>query len=270
MLRRVVREHLGAGKRPPRGDAPRRARAVDDGPADAQSRKDRLRSGALGLTGVTEIRHDVFGFAAGNFNTTDFTVEAGSWSVWTVDLTGEEPVTELLADVPEAGFLLGTATYGTNSMLVADAAEGKVYKFDAETGAYEVIIEDDLLKPAADAQIPEAIHSIRNFGEELYFTNTFGNAFGHFFLNAVTAEVGEVNIVTNLTSPLDFIIDGNGTSYVGQIGDGIVKVTQDGTVTPMWNITSATSLAFGRRKAEFDIIYAGTAVGELYALQIDW
>ncbi|PKS05924.1 hypothetical protein jhhlp_007757 [Lomentospora prolificans] len=223
----------------------------------------------LGLTGITEIEHDVFAFVAGNFSTADFTVEAGTWSVWKVDLSAEEPEAELIADVPDAGFLLGTATFDRDAILVADAAQGKVLKIAVSTGKYTVIIEDGLLTPAADADIPEAIHGIRYHGEEIYYTNTFGNSFGRFPIDASTAEVGNITTVANLTSPLDLAVDGDGNAYIGQIGEGIVKVSRNGTVTPAWNVTSATSLAFGRTKEDSDILYAGTAVGELYALKIE-
>lgn len=238
-------------------------------PLSKESKKILSIPNALGLTGITEVEHDVFAFVAGNFSTADFTVQAGTWSVWKVNIAEEEPKAELIAEVPEGGFLLGAATFDSDTVLVADAAEGKIIRVSVSTGKYSTIGEDDAFKPAEDAAIPEAIHGIRYYKEEIYYTNTFGNAFGRVPIDPSTAEVGEVNVVANLTnSPLDVAVDGDGIAYVGQIDQGIVKIFRNGTVVPAWNVTSVTSLAFGRTQEDSDVLYAGTNLGALYALKL--
>src|SRR3569833_4236590 len=76
-------------------------------------------SGALGLTGITELSPDVFAVMAGNFSTRSMSVRAGSWAVWKVDLTAATPKATLVKRVPESGFFLGTTTLSNDTILIA-------------------------------------------------------------------------------------------------------------------------------------------------------
>jgi hypothetical protein len=225
-------------------------------------------TGAASLAGITEISPDVFAVVTGSFNTKSFAVKAGSWSVYKVDLTGATPTQTLVKNVPESGFFVGLTTFNNDTIFIADAGKGSLYKMTISTGDYSVVITDPSMKAPSGALIQEGIHGIKYFNGNVYFSSTFGNTFNKVAIDPVTVKAGAVTtIVSNLQGPEGFAIGPDGTSYLAVMTSGqVLKITPDGKSTLASSVASCTCVSFGRTDKDNSTLYVATSSGALFSI----
>jgi len=220
-------------------------------------------SGALGLTGITELSPDVFAVMAGNFSTRSMSVRAGSWAVWKVDLTAATPKATLVKRVPESGFFLGTTTLSNDTILIADAGKGALYKMNVDTGDYGVVLADKSMD--RNGQLA-GIHGLHYIDGYAYYTNTFGGGFWKLKVDSSTGKAsGSPTQITAVRNPEDFAMAPGGVFYVGRMTGGVNKVTADGKTTPFVNVQSPTGVVFGRGEKDKTILYISTAGGAVFS-----
>jgi hypothetical protein len=225
-------------------------------------------TGAQSMAGITELAPDVWAVVTGSFNTKTFSVKAGSWSVYKVDLTGVTPTQTLVKSVPESGFFIGLTTFNNDTIFIADAGKGSLYKMTISTGDYSVIITDPSMKAPASAAIQEGIHGIKYYNGDVYFSSTFGDTFSKVKIDPTTLKAGAVtSILTGLQGPEDFAIGADGTSYLALMTKGqVLKITLDGKSSTVGSVTSATCVAFGRTDKDKNTLYVATSSGAVFSI----
>ncbi|CAK7212165.1 hypothetical protein SCUCBS95973_001349 [Sporothrix curviconia] len=233
---------------------------------------------ALSLTGITEVSPDVYAVVTGNFSTRGFSVKAGSWAVWTVDLTGAAPKATQVKLVPESGFFIGVAPLDKSNILIADAAKATLYQMNLGTGAYSVVLTDASMKAPAQGGLVEGIHGLKYANGTAYFTNTFGGGFYKVPI-AFDATTGKASAATAakpaeiaaLTMAEDFILapDGSGSYYVAQPNaNAVTKITPDGKSSKAATAASCSSVAFGRGASDKNVLYIATTNGAVFSATI--
>ncbi|KAK4215526.1 NHL repeat-containing protein [Rhypophila decipiens] len=212
-------------------------------------------SGASGLSGIAEYAPDLFAVIGGK-------------GIYKVDFTGAAPKSSLIKTITEASNLNGLATFDNSTLLVADAGKGVVYKFDVNTGAYSVAIQDPTMAPSG--AIPFGIDGIKYKDGVVWYTNIFKNSFHKIAVDAVSAKAtGSVTTLwTNLMGD-DLCFGPNGKIYVATNGrNSLVEVDPAvGKPTSVATVTGSTSCAFGRTEKDANVAYVGAGQG-VYAVTI--
>ncbi|KAF7336493.1 hypothetical protein MSAN_02304000 [Mycena sanguinolenta] len=131
---------------------------------------------ATGLSGIVEIRPEVYAIIAA-VRLTNVTMDApGSVVIWTLDFTsGGTPTATLAAQVTQSGLLNGLSTVPGNLDLVlgADSVLGETFEINVRTGAVRVLIQDEAMTPIGPTgPVPvEGIDGLHVRAGLLYFTN---------------------------------------------------------------------------------------------------
>lgn len=134
------------------------------------------------LTGIDQIGDDVYAVNAGNFQ---FGPQvpggvagiAGSFSVWSVDLSATPAQASQIVAIPEAGLLNGLTAVNKDVVLLADSALGAIWRVDIKAGTYEQVLADPLFLPNPGV-INFGINGIKYQKPYLYFTNSAQGTFG--------------------------------------------------------------------------------------------
>ena len=128
---------------------------------------------ATGAFGISEVSPDVFIIAVGNFSFATFSTTPGSYSVWSVNLTGLAASVHKVTDIPQANMLNGVAVLPSQpcTVLVGDAGIGVIYHVDTKTGAYYIAIDNPDFKPNASAPLDIGVATIHVRHGYLYFVN---------------------------------------------------------------------------------------------------
>ncbi len=255
---------------------------------------------ALALTGIAEIAPDVFVVGAGNYTLAEGPT-AGSWAVWRVDLShwnttssghaaansnfyltslshvnagtvtlGASQVSKV-ADVPEVAWLKDITRLSDRYVLLSDLHAGVIYRLDVTTGAYTVVIANDLT-----AAIPRPIfglsgvNGLRVRNGDLYFTNRGQNIFARMPIRADGTPAGLAEIVARTAALTDFF-DGftfgaHGDPYLTTgFGDKVVRLSLSGgpevLVVGRSLTDEPTACAFGRGVGDQGVLYVVTAGG---------
>ena len=118
-----------------------------------------------GALGIAEVQNDVFVVVTANISTATTTVWPGSAKIWRVNMTAyalvrtligmkdleltqlmqqSEPIVSLIADLEDVGLPDGVVKTTSESglVLVSDASKGIVWAVDANSGGYNVAIQD--------------------------------------------------------------------------------------------------------------------------------
>ena len=241
--------------------------------------------GVLALTGIVEIAPDVFAVSAGNY-TLDSGPTTGSWAVWRLDLNGWDstppegtlplPASHVskIADVTEAAYLKGMSLLSERYVLLSDFRAGVVYRLDANSGAYKVVIEDSLMvavpQPIFGAS---GVNGLRVLDGYLYFTNTGQNIFAKIPVNADGTPSGTASVIARTPASTDYF-DGftfgpHGDVYLGTgSGNTLVRVSQSGGPVvriagrpDSLTLAEPTNCAFGRGATDRGVLYLAIAGG---------
>lgn len=229
--------------------------------------------------GIAEASPDVFAVAVGNWSYTD-QVQAGTWSIWTLDLNSQPVEVAKVTDLPEAKYLEGMTPCLTSpgTILSADSTRGLIYSVDTTTGAYSTVISNPYLKPNKTAIVPLGVNGIHIYIDSssqqwLYFSNTFAQPFlGRIPLTSTCEAAGDVQEILAYApgdvEADDFALDIEGNAYVAtNSANSILKVSGDGSVMKVIGgqndtvVAGADAAAFGRTPWDSNILYVTTTGG---------
>lgn len=194
--------------------------------------------GPQSLIGIAETSDDVFTVSAGNFT---FGPQVpggvagvpGTFSVWTIDLTGHTAKASLVTAIPEANTLNGvTAIPGSPDLvLVADSGLGAIWRVNIKTGEYDTAILAPEFAPTEDFSL--GINGIRVPRKgSLLFTNSALATYGVVYIDETGAATGGINVIAtapNGTNFDDFSVK-DGTAYIATQPNSVNKIPYDGTV----------------------------------------
>ncbi len=208
-------------------------------------------TGTTGLSGIGEYAPDVFAV-----------IGAGK-AIYKVDFTGGTAKASLIKNIKEASNLNGLAVFNNDTILVADAGKGNVYKFSVSTGDYSVVLTDPTMAPSGG--IPFGIDGIKYKDGVVWYTNIFKNSFHKVPVDASAKATGPVvTLWTNLMGD-DLCFGPNGKIYVATNSKNSVVEVDPKESSPKPNVvasvTGSTSCAFGRTDKDKDVIYVGGGQG---------
>lgn len=229
--------------------------------------------------GIAEASPDIFAVAVGNWSYTS-QVQAGTWSIWTLDLNSDSIEVSKVTDLPQAHYLEGMTACLTapGTILSADSARGLIYSVDTTTGDYSTVISNPYLKPNRTAIVPLGVNGIHTYIDSssqqwLYFSNTFAQPFlGRIPLTATCEAAGDVQEILGYApgdvEADDFALDADGNAYVTtNSANSILKVSGDGSVMKVVGgqnetvVAGADAAAFGRTRWDSNILYVTTTGG---------
>lgn len=211
-------------------------------------------TGASGLSGIGEITPDVFAVIGGT-------------GIYKVDFTGATPKATLIKTITEASNLNGLAVLNNDTVLVADAGKGSVYRFNTTSGEYSVAITDPTMAPSGS--IPFGIDGIKYKDGVVWYTNIFKNSFHKIPVDDTGKATGAVTTLwTNLMGD-DLCFGPNGKIYIATNGgNSVVEVDAAvGTPKSIASVTGSTSCGFGRTEKDKNVLYAGAGQG-IYAVTV--
>lgn len=220
--------------------------AVD--PAAGTSTTAVVVTGATGLSGVREVMPDVFAVIGGK-------------SIYQVDFTGDTPVSSLVKEITEAQNLNGLSSFDNDTVLVADAGGGNVYRFSMSTGEYSVVLEDPTMSPSG--AIPFGIDGILYVDGVVWYTNIFKNSFHKVAVDETGQATGAYETLwTNMMGD-DLCLGPNGMIYVATNGgNSVVEVDPAvGTPSAVAQVMGSTACAFGRTDSDANILYVSAGQG---------
>lgn len=224
-------------------------------------------AGYTSVFGISEVSSDVFAVVTGNFSLSTFATEAASFGVWQVDLSGRSNTTaSQITDIPEGVFLNGMTTLSSSAVLVSDSSAGVVYRVDTQTGAYNIVLDDDTMDAPANASLQIGVNGIRYRNGYLYYQNLFGKLFCRVPIDAATGEAtGAYEVVAENAYADDFALDAQGVAYAANgFENEILKISPDGDVEIFAGALDSTLFA-GATSAQFganpSILYVTTGGG---------
>ncbi|KAF7968177.1 hypothetical protein HWV62_31686 [Athelia sp. TMB] len=211
-------------------------------------------SGVEGLLGIAEVTPDVFAVIAGNLSLATDVSTAGSYSIWKIDARSYPAKSSKIADIPKGILLNGmTLLDKEGTVLIADSGAGVVYSVNANTGKYQVVLDDPSMKPAAGAAIQIGINGLHTHNGFLYFTSTTQGLFARVPIKADGTALGPVQVIARPGSVDDFTFDAAGSAYVAtNSGNTLLKITAQGAVTTVAGNADSTTLA-GATSAHFGV-----------------
>jgi sugar lactone lactonase YvrE len=162
---------------------------------------------------------------------------------------------------------VATLPYDPSVVLVADAAQGVVWRINTADGKYSQAIDDPALKPT-DA-VPLGVNGIHIQDDELYFTNLATNTVGRIPITSDGNAAGPVQLLTSKALAADdFALSDNGTVYAAGF-NALWQVTGDGRTTAFVGgpnntvVQGITSARIGRTEMDKDVLYMSTQGGLL-------
>lgn len=164
-----------------------------------------------------------------------------------------------MKQAPESDFWIGITPFNNDTVFIAKAGKGSIYKMTLSAGEYSIVLSDLSMETAAGPPIFESIHGIFYHSGYLYYTSTFGVGFYKVKVYPAAGKTSEAVIpvaTTALGNPEGFAIASDGASYVCDIGKNlIVKVTDDGKLANVTAAQGCLSVAFGRGDKDKSTLY---------------
>lgn len=180
----------------------------------------------------------------------------------------------LVKEVPEAGFLIGATVFNNDTVFVADAGSGALYRISMSTGEHSVVLQDPTMKAPAGSFINEGIHGVKYVPQtgSVYFSNTFGSSISKFDVDRTTGKPivfsGVTTITAKVETPEDLVVI-DGTAFAMSLGGGgIFKVTPNGKSSKLVDVVSGSSVAFGRGATDKKTLYFSNSSGAISAVPI--
>ncbi|KAH8804420.1 hypothetical protein F5884DRAFT_406731 [Xylogone sp. PMI_703] len=177
----------------------------------------------FGVLGITQLGHDIFYVAGGNFSTLTGELQPRSFSIFKVDIRGYDrhgvdgiQVTELV-NIPEAILLNGVARLdpASKTLLVADSFAGVVWEVDSETGVYTNVSLPEMLPPPNVTAV--GINGVKSKDNYMYWSNTGSGTLSRAAIDPISGAVsGPVEILATGIVPDDFVIGDHGYIWICQ------------------------------------------------------
>lgn len=222
---------------------------------------------ANGLTGIAQFSKDIYAVTAMTIELATATVSPNSSSIWKVDMTNEKyPSINLLAAIPEVSFPNGLATWDEETILIADSVQGAVYSVNTKTGAYNIVIKDPSMLPAAGAPVKIGINGIKRFGDYVYYTSSTQELFARIPMTKSSTHIiptGPVEVLSSGTFADDFAIhSGDGTAFLaGNVNNQLFKLPLGGAISVFagaatsLEVAGCTSVGFAKHG---EMLYVAT------------
>ena len=176
-------------------------------------------------------------------------------------LQGQPEPVSLIANLTHVVLPDGVATlpHDPSVVLVADAAQGVIWRVNTATGNYNKAIDDPIFKPT-DA-IPLGVNGIHILNNELYFTNLATNSVGKVAITSEGSTTSAVQVLTDKALAVDdFALSDAGIVYAAG-ANTLWQVSTDGHTTEFVGgpnstvLQGITSARFGRTAVDQDVLY---------------
>ncbi|KAE9373968.1 hypothetical protein N431DRAFT_233856 [Stipitochalara longipes BDJ] len=228
----------------------------------------------LALTGIIELKEDIFYVAGGNFSLQPWNTGADTYAVFEVDLTSfdkdAKASVKKIAHLPGAGlangFELLSKEQGT--ILIADSDVGVVWKVNVKEGTVEKLIDVDEMKSPPPPSLPMGINGIKIRDGYLYWSNTGLQLFCRIKIDGEGKTSGPVEVLERDIIIDDFIFDKNGNAWVTNHPVNTLSVVKagGGVVTAAGKpdkltLPGVTACQFGRTSSDAKVLYLVTAGG---------
>ncbi|KAK3115421.1 hypothetical protein LTR53_005268 [Teratosphaeriaceae sp. CCFEE 6253] len=220
-----------------------------------------------GVLGITEVESDVFVVVTARVDLATSEAAPGSAAAWKVDMNawvlGAPNVVTLVANLTDVGLPDGVVPLTEpDTVLIADAAQGLIWKLSTRTGEYTIVLDDDILR-SHNPHLPLGVDGLHILDEYLYFTNLGDNIFARVAIDTTLGNAtDQIEIVATLPFPDDFALAGDGTAYV--VGaNQLYRVSPAGKVDVLaggvndTTLEGATSATFGRTGGDAGVLYIG-------------
>ena len=163
----------------------------------------------------------------------------------------------------EAQNLNGLSSFDIDTVLVADAGAGSVYRFSMSTGDYSVVLEDPTLAPPAAAPVPFGIDGVLHVNGTVWYTNIFMNSLHRVAVDEAGKATGAYETLWTDLMGDDLCAGPNGMIYVATNGgNSVVEVDPAvGTPSQVAQITASTACAFGRTESDANVLYVTAGQG---------
>lgn len=175
----------------------------------------------------------------------------------------------LIANLTKVILPDGVATLPSDPsvVLVADAAQGIIWRVNTATGHYDMAINDSSFKPTDI--VPLGVNGIHILNNELYFTNLATNSVGKVAITSEGLAAGVVQVLTTKAIAADdFALSDDGIVYAAG-ANTLWQVTADGFIAAFVGgpnstvVQGITSARFGRTALDRDVLYLSTQGGLL-------
>ena len=240
----------------------------------------------LALTGIAELKPDIFYVSAGNVSilpaataatATNFSLVGnnvpGAWDVYKVDLTKHHAPAKVtkVAHLPQAFNLDGLTVLDADAglLLLSDSLAGLVYKLDVKTGKSSVVIDDPSLKPLPAIAI--AVHALRIRDGSLYFDNSAQQTFVRIPIHPDGTAAGPAVILSTNINSNGFAFDQKGDAFLTEntpnalgyvpVGGGPSTVLAGVPLTAPSYLPGPQSAEFGRSGRDCEVLYITTTGG---------
>jgi hypothetical protein len=235
----------------------------------------------MGCLGISETVRGVFYVITSAFVNGSFVKTNGVNSIWEINMNtfsvdengvvASNATISKLVDIEGADFLNGMTTLDESHVLVGDVYNGWVYEVNTLTEAYNIAINDPLMKFGANASTNLGVNGIKIRDSYLYWTNTAVGSLNRVKINAEAEPVGESEVVTaNVPKVDDFIFKSDGTAFIAQNQEDELSVLFEGKsvaeVVAGSNVSTTlagiTAGKFGRLRSDAQRLYLTTSGGK--------
>ncbi|HZH03596.1 MAG TPA: hypothetical protein VEY30_07405 [Myxococcaceae bacterium] len=184
---------------------------------------------------------------------------------WSIHRVGPDGGSEKALDVPEAYFLNGSTPFQRNSLLVVDAALGRVFLVNTRTRTHTLWLEHPLLGKASSEPMLPGVNGVKLFRGNVYFTSTDRALVLRVSVKA-DGTPGAVETLADRFVGDDFAFDVDGNMYVAthvhnqlqRLGPTGERVVLAG---PEEGMNGSTAVAFGRGPTNQRSLYVTTTGG---------
>jgi hypothetical protein len=236
------------------------------------------------VTGITELRDDVWTLVTSNFTRTSG-AQLGSAALWTVDVSqtqyGGGVKVEKLLDLPTTGFPNGLAAINDKTLLFTDSLKGNIGRVSLDansTATYSVAIESpDLAINETSTPLPVGANGLKYRAPYIYWTQTWSGLVVRAPISPITGQrTGNDEILaTGQYIPDDIVVSSDGKMlYItrpyaktlvgvalpvdgGEAGEPKVLLGGQGSTV----IPGAAAAIFGRGENDKNVLYVSTSGG---------
>ncbi|KAL8694224.1 MAG: hypothetical protein Q9218_001111 [Villophora microphyllina] len=228
----------------------------------------------VGITELAPDRFYVHGRRKKGGPFTVFLVDMRRFSILPNGTISTPPLVNEIGSLPSSLGLNGM-TYLRKSdkfVLIADTLLGAVWKFDVDTGMYNLTLRDSSMAgpPNKTEFAASGINGVRTQNRTLFYCNSGAQAFYKMPLHEDGLSAGNATLITSGVACDDFALDAWGFAYVASPRNALIKVdTRTGAqlvVAGSFNqdasdIISASSARFGVSDSDRTSVYITTNGG---------